>query len=164
MLDKVKQFFSDMNSKGVAIPILRDSSGLPSVSLTLLVISSVFVMLGLLSLAVPWLQINFWESLAWHVTSAVLYYNRGAKISKDGISIEKGDEMSKGLTLDERRAMILAMFKDSKAPKEAVTEKQELAPVEEQVDEEEELEREHVKRKQRHKKKQQGKIRPRGRR
>ena len=76
--------------------------------------------------------------------------------------------MSKGLTLDERRAMILAMFKGSKqqaaAPEHKEQYKQELAPIEEQVDDEEELEREHVKRKQRHKKKQQGKIRPRGRR
>jgi hypothetical protein len=69
--------------------------------------------------------------------------------------------MSKGLTLDERRAMILAMFKDSKKPKGAVVEEQELAPVEEQEEDEEELEREYTKRKHRHKKKQQGKIRPR---
>lgn len=73
--------------------------------------------------------------------------------------------MSKGLTLDERRAMILAMFKDGKKQAAESTEvhKKEIAHGEEQIDEEEELEREHVKRKQRHKKKQQGKIRPRGR-
>lgn len=89
ILQYVKQGMEYLNEKGMPIPILRDSTGLPSVSLTLLVISSVFVMLGLLSLAIPWLQISFVEALMWHVTSAVLYYNRGAKISKDGITIDK---------------------------------------------------------------------------
>lgn len=89
MLSKVKELAEYMNSKGVPVPILRDSTGKPSVSLTLLVLSSIFVILGLLSLAVPWLQVNVWEALAWHATSAVLYYNRGAKITKDGISIDK---------------------------------------------------------------------------
>jgi len=91
ILQYVKKAAEYMNSKGLPIPILRDHTGIPSVSLTLLVISSVFVMLGLLSLAVPWLQINFLEALSWHVTSAILYYNRGGKISKDGISIDKGE-------------------------------------------------------------------------
>lgn len=91
MLEKLKQLLNDMNSKGVPVPILRNTDGKPSVSLTLLVISSVFVMLGLLSLAVPWLQISFLEALSWHVTSAILYYNRSGKISKEGISIDKGE-------------------------------------------------------------------------
>jgi hypothetical protein len=80
-----------MNEYGVSIPLLRDH-GKPSVSLTLLWISSVFVILGLLSLSVKWLQINVWEALAWHITSAVLYYNRKAKISKDGFEISSGEE------------------------------------------------------------------------
>jgi hypothetical protein len=91
ILQYVKKAAEYMNSKGVPVPILRDHTGIPSVSLTLLVMSSVFVMLGLLSLAVPYLQINFWEAWAWYCTSAVLYYNRGAKISKEGISIDKGE-------------------------------------------------------------------------
>lgn len=86
MIQKIKDLFKHMNEQGLPIPLIRDR-GRPSVSLTLLWISSIFVILGLLSLSVKWLQINVWESLAWHVTSAVLYYNRGAKISKDGIEI-----------------------------------------------------------------------------
>lgn len=101
MFKWIKESLDYVNSKGIPIPILRDSTGKPSVSLTLLVISSVFVMLGLLSLTVKELQINFWEALAWHVTSAVLYYNRGAKISKDGIELtsskdDNEQESSKG--------------------------------------------------------------------
>ena len=91
ILQYVKKAAEYMNERGIPVPLARDSSKIPSVSLTLLIISSVFVMLGLLSLAVPYLQINFLEALSWHVTSAVLYYNRGAKISKEGISIDKGE-------------------------------------------------------------------------
>jgi hypothetical protein len=91
IMQYVKKAAEYMNERGIPVPLARDSSKIPSVSLTLLIISSVFVMLGLLSLAVPYLQINFWEALAWHVTSAMLYYNRGAKISKEGISIDKGE-------------------------------------------------------------------------
>lgn len=96
MINKLKNLMEYLNKKGLPIPILRDSTGLPSVSLTLLVLSSVFVILGLLSLSIPELQINFFEALCWHITSAVLYYNRGAKISKDGIEITNNDNTPKG--------------------------------------------------------------------
>lgn len=94
MMNKLKELFRKMNEVGLPIPLLRDH-GKPSVSLTLLWISSIFVILGLLSLSIKWLQVNVWEALAWHVTSAVLYYNRGAKISKDGIEISQ-DNTPKG--------------------------------------------------------------------
>lgn len=71
----------------------------------------------------------------------------------------------KGLTLDEKRAMIKALFNSRNQTEEVAAEvKQEHAPKEEQIDEEEEAERVHVKRKARYKKQQQGRIRPRGRR
>jgi hypothetical protein len=91
MIQKLKDIFKYMNEKGLSIPLLRDKDK-PSVSLTLLWISSVFVILGLLSLSISWLQINVFEALAWHVTSAVLYYNRRAKISKDGIEISASED------------------------------------------------------------------------
>jgi hypothetical protein len=78
-----------MNKSGVPIPLLR-KDGVGSVSLTLLWLSSVCVILALFHVQ----QLSFWETLAWYVTSAVLYYNRSAKISKEGIEIEsstKGD-------------------------------------------------------------------------
>lgn len=92
MFKWIKDLLEYVNRKGIPVPILRDSTSKPSVSLTLLVISSIFVMLGLLSLTVKELQINFWEALAWHVTSAVLYYNRGAKISKDGFELSSSKD------------------------------------------------------------------------
>lgn len=85
MIQYIKDLFKHMNEQGISIPFAR-YKGQPSVSLSLLVISACFVMLSLIGKQFN-LQIAFWETLAWHVTCAVLYYNRGAKISKDGIEL-----------------------------------------------------------------------------
>jgi len=89
MLQWIQNFIKDMNEKGIPFPYARVNKK-PSVPLTLLILSSVFVILGLIDPVVH-LGVSFWEALAWHVTSAVLYYNRGAKISKDGIELSADD-------------------------------------------------------------------------
>lgn len=89
MFQKLKDIVNFMHDKGLSIPLLKDHE-YPSVSLTLLFISSLFVILGLVSIPVKALQVDFWHALSWHVTSAVLYYNRGAKVSKDGIELSGG--------------------------------------------------------------------------
>lgn len=91
MFDKIVQLLKSSHENGIYIPLARNKTE-PSVSLTLLFISSIFVILGLLSGTVSFLKINFYESLAWYVTSAVLYYNRSAKISKDGFEISSNKE------------------------------------------------------------------------
>jgi hypothetical protein len=78
----LQKLINAAHEKGLPLPMIRNH-GVGSVSLTLLWISSVFIILALLQIG----KISFWESLAWHVTSAVLYYNRSAKISKDGIEL-----------------------------------------------------------------------------
>lgn len=90
IIKKLKLLFEWMNEKGIPVPIAREKGG-PSVSFSLLIISAAFVMLGLID-PVAKLGINFWEALAWHVTSAVLYYNRSAKISKNGVEISSNDQ------------------------------------------------------------------------
>ena len=87
----IKQFIVKLHEEGIYVPLIRNSKE-PSVSLTLLFISSIFVILGLLSNTFKTLKVSFWESLAWYVTSAVLYYNRGAKINKDGFEITQNKE------------------------------------------------------------------------
>lgn len=87
MFDKIIQLLKASHEKGIFIPLLRNKTE-PSVSLTLLFISSLFVILSLLKM----FKIDFIQSLAWHVTSAVLYYNRSAKISKDGFEISSNKE------------------------------------------------------------------------
>lgn len=91
MLDKIKAAIKYMNEKGLPVPLLRDNTKYPSVSLTLLWISSVFVILSLLESSTG-LKVSFFESLSFYITSAVLYYNRNAKISKDGIEITSNKE------------------------------------------------------------------------
>ena len=86
MLDKIKAIIKYLNERGAPLPLLRDNTTTPSVSLTLLWISSIFVILSILA-PVTGFKVSFWESLSWHITSAVLYYNRNAKISKDGIEL-----------------------------------------------------------------------------
>jgi hypothetical protein len=90
---QIKQFVDWMNEKGVPVPLARIDKK-PSVSFTLLIMSAAFVMLGLIDPVVH-LGINVWEALAWHATSAVLYYNRTAKISKDGLEIGSSEEEKK---------------------------------------------------------------------
>lgn len=68
----------------------------------------------------------------------------------------------KGLTLEEKREMIRALFKSKDQTVEETVDAE--APRESELDEEEEAERTLVKRKNRYKKQQQGRLRPRGRR
>lgn len=99
MLQKLKDLFRYMHEKGIEVPLLKDHE-YPSVSLTLLFISSLFVILGILSVSIPKFNIvvNGWQALAWFVTNAVLYYNRGAKLTKDGIEISSNNTNSKQTT------------------------------------------------------------------
>jgi hypothetical protein len=94
MLQKLKDLLTYMNETGINVPMARNK-GQPSVSLTLLILSSIFVMLALLSFSIKILQINFLNALTWHIASAVLYYNRSAKISKDGIEISSNNVNNK---------------------------------------------------------------------
>lgn len=87
MFDKIKELLKSSHEKGIFIPLLRNKTE-PSVSLTLLFISSLFVIFSLLKM----FKINFMESLAWYITSAVLYYNRSAKVTKDGFEISSNKE------------------------------------------------------------------------
>jgi hypothetical protein len=87
MFDKIVKLLKSSHEKGIFLPLVRNKKE-PSVSLTLLFISSLFVILSLLKM----FQVNFWESLAWYVTSAVLYYNRSAKVTKDGFEISSNKE------------------------------------------------------------------------
>ena len=88
MINKLKELLKYSNEHGIPVPQARDH-GRPSVSLTLLIISSIMVVLGIINFTIPRLNwgVNGWLALAWFVTNAVIYNNRGAKISKDGIEI-----------------------------------------------------------------------------
>ena len=92
MLQKLKDLITYMHDHGIEIPLLKDHE-FPSVSLTLLFISSLFVILGILSISIPkfHIEVNGWLALSRIITNAVLYYNRGAKVTKDGIEISSNN-------------------------------------------------------------------------
>lgn len=87
MIKWLTKFMKSLHEEGVFVPLVRDGR-VPSVSLTLLFISSLFVIFGLLKV----FSVSFWESLSWYITCSVLYYNRSAKISKEGFEINSNKE------------------------------------------------------------------------
>jgi hypothetical protein len=93
MRQRLILFLRWMNERGIPVPLARIENK-PSVSFSLLIISAAFVMASLLNEFLK-LDIGFWEALSWHVTSAILYYNRSAKVSKDGIEIGSSEEPKK---------------------------------------------------------------------
>jgi hypothetical protein len=83
--NKWKQLCSDMNSKGIPIPTLRDPiRKVGSLSCTLLVISATIVILGLLGRTAALLNgINVDQALQFFVYCAGLYFGRTI-VTKDG--------------------------------------------------------------------------------
>ena len=89
-MERLKEFFRRMNEAGIPLPIFRDGSGKPSVSFTLVVISTFFVMISLLnSFAAAFKGVDTQSTLYWAGMCYSLYFGR--KLSGDGksITIEK---------------------------------------------------------------------------
>lgn len=92
-LQDVRDFISRMNAKGVPLPFIRDSkTGIGSVSLTLVVLSSIYVQLALLnSFAQLFKGVDIINALYWHGMCLSLYFGRSFK--KDGNKVElSGDD------------------------------------------------------------------------
>lgn len=89
-MEKLREFFRRMNEAGIPVPIFRDGSGKPSVSFTLVVISTFFVMISLLnSFAAVFKGVDTQSTLYWAGMCYSLYFGR--KLSGDGksLTIEK---------------------------------------------------------------------------
>jgi len=78
MLDKLKELVNLLNSKGIPLPMVRDpKTGVGSVSLTLVVISSIFVELGLVGKYAKMLEgIDLNQALSFFMASTALYFGR----------------------------------------------------------------------------------------
>lgn len=100
MFKWIRNVFIKFNEQGVYVPFAR-YNGRPSVSLSLLILSAAFVMWA--GILFPFEWDRFFALLMWHVTSAVLYYNRGAKISKEGIELSSSKESDGEEGTDARR-------------------------------------------------------------
>lgn len=78
MLDKLKQFAKQLNSLGIPLPLVRDpKTGIASVSLTLLFISSIYVQVGLIGKYSKLLDgIDLNQAMNFFLISAGLYFGR----------------------------------------------------------------------------------------
>jgi len=90
-------FLNKLNKKGIPVPTVRDpKTGLGSVSLTLVFLSSIYVQVALLnSFAQIFKGIDIVNALYWHGMSLALYFGRS--INKDGsrIQIESSNQEEK---------------------------------------------------------------------
>jgi hypothetical protein len=96
LLSKVRKFTADLNSRGIAIPFVRDpKTKIGSVSLTLVILSSMLVTAGIL---LKWFDVKLPatadvamnSALEYFYATAALYFGRswqskgGAKLGGDG--------------------------------------------------------------------------------
>jgi hypothetical protein len=92
-LQDIRDFIDKMNKYGVPLPMIRDSkTGVGSVSLTLVFLSSIYVQLALLnSFALFFKGVDVTNALYWHGLCLTLYFGRSFK--KDGNKVElSGDD------------------------------------------------------------------------
>jgi hypothetical protein len=78
MLDKLKEFAKQLNSLGIPLPMVRDpKTGMASVSLTLVVLSSIYVQVGLIGKYSKLLDgIDLNQAMNFFLISAGLYFGR----------------------------------------------------------------------------------------
>lgn len=83
------------NKRGIALPVFRDPvSQAPSVSFSLVVVSSFFVMVGLLNgIAQLFKGVDMQSALYWAGMSYALYFGR--RVSGDGKSLSIKDKGEK---------------------------------------------------------------------
>ena len=87
---KLKEQIDKLNKYGVPLPMIRDpKTGFGSVSLTLVLLSSVYVQLALLNMFAQMFQgVDIVNALYWHGMSLALYFGRSFN-KEGGISLEK---------------------------------------------------------------------------
>lgn len=96
----MKKLFDSLNKFGIPLPMIRDpKTGLGSVSLTLVFMSSIYVQLALLNMFAQMFQgVDIVNALYWHGMSLALYFGRSFN-KAGGISLDKDEEeMSKKKT------------------------------------------------------------------
>lgn len=89
MLDKIKQFINLLNSKGIPVPLIKDpKTGIGSVSLTLVFLSSIYVQVGLIGKYSKLLDgIDLAQALNFFMISAGLYFGRNLSTSNGNVNV-----------------------------------------------------------------------------
>ena len=85
----------DLNKYGIPLPMIRDpKTGLGSVSLTLVFLSSIYVQLALINAFAQFFKgVDIVNALYWHGMSLALYFGRSFK-KEDGMHLEKDETES----------------------------------------------------------------------
>lgn len=93
MIDKIKELFRRLNSKGFAIPMLRDpKTGDASVSLTMTVISFNVVLIGLVGKWSKMLgDIDVQGAIYWFITCSGLYFMRRVQGNGKDITLDTNE-------------------------------------------------------------------------
>jgi hypothetical protein len=97
VLPKIKNGLTYLNKHGIPLPMIKDpKTGLGSVSLTLVFLSSIYVQLALLNMFAQMFKgVDIVNALYWHGMTLALYFGRGfSSRSPDG------NESSIGRKLD----------------------------------------------------------------
>lgn len=77
MFDKLKRFMITLNQAGIPIPLLRDpKTQMASVSLTMLVISFLVVLVGLVGKLSKIFDVDTTQSIYWFLICSSLYFGR----------------------------------------------------------------------------------------
>ena len=86
MNEKIKKFILTLNEKGIPLPMLRDPfTKIPSVSLTMLVISFNIVLFGLIGKSAKMLDgVDLQQAIYWFGICAGLYFGRKISSTSDG--------------------------------------------------------------------------------
>lgn len=95
MLDKIKEFIKKLNSAGIPLPLVHDPKSGPSVSLTLLFLSSIYVQVGLIGKYSKLLEgIDVSQAINWFLICSGLYFGRN--LSTNGKNTAVGGEKENG--------------------------------------------------------------------
>ena len=87
MLEKLRKFARFLNERGIPLPLFRDpKTGSSSVSLTMMVISFVIVVVGLIGKMSKFLDINLTEGLTFFGVTSALYFSRRIGINDTTVS------------------------------------------------------------------------------
>ena len=95
----MNKLIDKLNKYGIPLPMVRDpKTGLGSVSLTLVFMSSIYVQLALLNMFAQMFKgVDIVNALYWHGMSLALYFGRSFK-KEEGMSMDQSPSESKETT------------------------------------------------------------------
>lgn len=78
MIDKIKAFIAKLSEQGIVLPMIQDpKTKIPSVSLTMMIVSFNVVLLGLIGKSAGFLGgVDLQQAIYWFMITSGLYFGR----------------------------------------------------------------------------------------